>query len=141
MELKNHRDLETIKFGQQLVFDAYGCDYEVMDSITECTKILNELVDLIKMRKLLEPVVVNASPNTAVGGEDPGGNSGFVIVQESHISIHTFSKRGFVTIDVYSCKSFDETLVIDYLRNKLKPKDFDTLSLGRGLKYPKENIY
>jgi len=37
--------------------------------------------------------------------KDPGGWSGFVIIAESHISIHTFPARRFVSIDVYTCKN------------------------------------
>ena len=35
------------------------------------------------------------------------GVSGFVIIAESHISVHTFPDRGYVNIDVFSCKEFD----------------------------------
>ena len=35
------------------------------------------------------------------------GVSGFVLIAESHISIHTFPHRQYVNIDIFSCKSFD----------------------------------
>ena len=129
------------KFGQQLIFDAYGCDYEVLNSAKECKNILENIVHIAKMHKLIEPIVIQADSNAEVGGKDPGGFTGFVIIQESHISIHTFTKRGFVTIDVYSCKDFAALDVIDYLVSKLKPQDYDVLNMQRGLKYPLANIY
>lgn len=35
----------------------------------------------------------------------PGGWSGFAVIQESHISIHTFPERGFLSADVYTCRN------------------------------------
>lgn len=140
-ELMLFNDTKAIKFGQHLIFDAYGCDYDSLNSIDTTVKVLNKLVEIAGMHKLMEPYVVNASPNTAVGGKDPGGNSGFVIIQESHISIHTFAKRGFVTIDIYSCKEFETQEIIKYLKEEYNPKDVDLLKLDRGLKYPVKNIY
>ena len=54
------------------------------------------------MHAINEPVVVEVGPKNR---KDPGGLSGFVMIAESHISFHTFPKRGFVTIDVYTCQN------------------------------------
>ena len=47
----------------------------------------------------------------AVKWLDPGatieGISAFVMIAESHISIHTFPEKDYVFMDVFSCKSFD----------------------------------
>ncbi len=124
-----------------MIFDAYDCPYDLLNSQAVCLKVLNKLVELGKMKKLIEPYVVQASQNESFGGKDPGGHSGFVIIQESHISIHTFAKRGFVTIDLYSCKEFETDEVIEYLQKTFKPKNYDVLKIERGLKYPADNIY
>lgn len=138
---KNYKDDNTIKFGSHLMFDAYGCDCDKLDSVSYCTRVLNKCVEICKMNRLIDPVVIKVTPNTAVGGKDPGGCSGFVIIQESHISLHSFSKRGFVTMDVYSCKEFDPKETIKYLNKAFGAKDCNVLVLDRGLKYPKDNIY
>lgn len=138
---KEYIDNLTVKFGSHLIFDAYGCSYDKLEDLEFCKKVLNDCVEICRMTKLTEPMVIKATPNTAVGGKDPGGNSGFVIIQESHISMHTFSKRGFLTMDVYSCKEFDPTSVINYLKTAFEAKDTDIIVLDRGLKYPKDNIY
>lgn len=69
------------------------------------------------MKKMTEPYVIKATSNEFMGGKDPGGFSGFVIIQESHISIHTFAKRGFATVDLYSCKNFEPESAVEYLKN------------------------
>src|SRR5690348_6033564 len=101
-------------FGLHVMFDAYNCSKEALDSRDLVEKILNELPEVIGMKKLIDPVVLFAEGNDK---RDPGGWTGFVVIQESHISIHTFVKRGFVTADVYTCKDFDPQIAIDYLKN------------------------
>ncbi|MCX6783537.1 MAG: adenosylmethionine decarboxylase [candidate division WWE3 bacterium] len=129
------------KFGEHLTYDAYGCSYQALSNMELCFDVLNDLVKLAKMRKLTEPVIIKADGNTTLGGKDPGGFSGFVIIEESHISIHTFAKRGFITLDVYSCKPFEEGKIVEYLNKTFEAKDFDVTKTSRGLKYPNENIY
>ena len=55
------------------------------------------------MTKVTEPAV-----HTYHGPQPQDwGVSGFVIIAESHISVHTFPDRGHVNVDIFSCKEFD----------------------------------
>lgn len=128
-------------FGEHLIFDAYGCDFNSLSNMETCYDVLNNLVKLAEMTKITEPVIIKSEGNMTLGGKDPGGFTGAVFIQESHITIHTFAKRGFVTIDLYSCKEFNTSKIIDYLVDIFKPKDKDILHFKRGMKYPKDNIY
>jgi len=131
----------TIKFGSHLIYDAYGCNPKKLDDLEYCKKVLNNLVEIAGMRKLAEPMLIKADSNETLGGKDPGGVSGFVIIQESHISLHSFTRRGFVTIDLYSCKEFDAADVVTYLDKAFEAKNTDIIKMDRGLKYPSDNIY
>jgi len=124
-----------------LIFDAYGCDPKKLGSMEIVSDALNTMVELGQMNKFHEPYVLKADSNEVLGGKDPGGFSGFVMIHESHISMHTFTKRGFLTCDIYSCKKFEPEVMIKYLKDTFKPKDFDTIKMDRGLKYPAQNIY
>lgn len=132
---------ETVQFGEHMVYDAYGCPFEILNDEKLCEKILLDLCDLAGMHALSKPFILSTDGNTALEGKDPGGFSGFMIIEESHISVHTFVKRGYVTIDLYSCKEFNTNKPLAYLNNLLKPQNSDVLKMTRGLKYPKENIY
>ena len=131
----------TIKFGSHLIYDAYGCNPKKLDDLEYCKKVLNNLVEIAGMRKLAEPMLIKADSNETLGGKDPGGVSGFVIIQESHISLHSFTRRGFVTIDLYSCKEFIASNVVNYLDKAFEAKNTDIIKMDRGLKYPSDNIY
>jgi len=138
--LGKRRKTATIKFGNHLIFDGYNCDFRKLDNETHIIKVLNDLVRISKMKKISDPVIVKADGNEALGGKDPGGYSAFILIQESHISIHTFTRRKFITVDVYTCKEFEARPVIDYLINAFKVKDSDILKIDRGLKYPAKNL-
>ena len=124
-------------FGLHLMLDAYNCDPKVLNDANVVYKLLDELPEKIGMKKLIKPYVVFAEANDK---KDPGGWSGFVIIQESHIAIHTFIKRRFITVDVYSCKPFDTDFAIDYFTKIFRTNDIESEVEIRGKKYPPENI-
>ncbi len=126
-------------FGEHLMIDGYGGDPLLLNSEELVTKILTELPGKLDMHALTAPYVVSAPDNEK---RDPGGWSGFVIVAESHISLHTFPKRGFVSIDVYTCKQgMDRAYITKYFENAFTLKELETNFVIRGKKYPEQNIH
>jgi S-adenosylmethionine decarboxylase len=124
-------------FGLHLMLELYNCDPKVLSDKSLVKRVLDELPEEIGMHKLIDPVVVFAQSNEK---RDPGGWSGFVIIQESHISLHTFIRRRFVTADVYSCKQFDAMQAIAYFKKIFHTDDIEYSIEQRGIKYPQENI-
>jgi len=132
--MKKHK---TIPFGVHLMLEAYDCDPKVLNDANVVYNVLNNLPAKIHMTKMTLPYVVFTPGNDK---KDPGGWSGFVIIQESHISLHTFVKRRFVTVDVYSCKEFDTDVAVAYFKKMFKTDDVEYKVEIRGTRYPKENI-
>jgi S-adenosylmethionine decarboxylase len=64
------------------------------------------------------------------------GISGFVLIAESHIAIHTFPDRGYVWIDVFSCKPFDGDDAVRIATEEFELDDARVNTLERGLEYP-----
>jgi S-adenosylmethionine decarboxylase len=128
---------KTIPFGLHVMMDMYNCSPEVLNDKDLVLNILQTLPEKLGMHILTQPVVTFAQPN---GKKDPGGWSGFVMIQESHISIHTFIKRRFVTMDIYSCKQFDSEACIKYFKKVFKTDDVEVEVEVRGKKYPAEDI-
>lgn len=126
-------------FGEHLTIDGYRGKKELLNSKEIVFKVLDELPNKIGMNKLAKPVVYRALPN---GKKDPGGWSGFVVINESHISIHTFPERGFVSADVYSCKNgLDTKFILNYFKGVFNLQDIEQNFIKRGTRYPKSNIY
>ncbi len=102
--------------GKHLLLDLKYFDKEVMNSKEEIKDVLNNCVSKISMTPLIEPVVVD-------GAEHNKGVTSFVIIETSHISIHTFSDKDKIAFDLYSCKDYDENRIIEYLLDKFKDSE------------------
>lgn len=131
-------EMKQAHFGEHLTLDGYGGSYEKLDDRELVLSCLLELPEKLGMHPLAEPVVYAAADNQL---RDPGGWSGFVVIAESHISIHTFPKRRFVSIDAYTCKNgMDTGIAIEYFREKFDLDETETNLVIRGKKYPQENF-
>jgi len=92
-------------------------------------RILRELPGLIDMSILLGPYVVEGVPG------NPGW-TGFVVIDKSHISVHTFTETRTVSVDVYSCKPFDAEAALAYLRRAIHFGIMTTQTLTREVSTP-----
>ena len=125
-------------FGEHITIDGYGGSPKLLDSEEVVSSALIEICDALNMHPLIKPKVIHVSDNHI---KDPGGWSGFVIISESHVSIHTFPKRRFLSADVYTCKNgVDQKFVIDFFKKKFRLKTVETHFIKRGLKYPEHNL-
>ena len=84
------------------MLDGYGADKDKLEDKKTLLEVLDALPKKVGMYPISDVVVTEVGPNNK---KDPGGISGFVMIAESHISIHTFPNREFVTIDVYTCNN------------------------------------
>ena len=125
-------------FGEHLMIDGYGGSYEKLNDQSFVLSCLQELPEKLGMKKLADPEVYFAEGNDK---KDPGGWSGFVVIMESHISVHTFPARGFVSIDVYTCQNdIDRDRIVGYFSDKFDLSDTEVNFVVRGTKYPAENV-
>ena len=108
-------------FGEHLTIDGYQGEYTRLNDKELVLRCLTELPDILGMHKLASPEVYFAQGNN---GKDPGGWSGFVVIAESHISVHTFPERAFVSIDVYTCQNgIDASMITKYFVDMFQLKE------------------
>jgi S-adenosylmethionine decarboxylase len=126
-------------FGVHLTLDGYGGSLELLADGEHVRRCLGELPERLEMHKLAEPLLVELDQ---LSPKDPGGVSGFVMIAESHISIHTFPLRGFVSADVYTCQnSLDTEQICQYFADAFGLQDLEVNLVKRGTRYPRHNIY
>ena len=126
-------------FGEHLTIDGYGGNEEALNNKETVFECLDKLPELLGMHKMSTPELYHSDGNDI---KDPGGWTGVVTIAESHISVHTFPKRGFVSADVYTCKNgMDNDFIIKFFTEKFGLKDVETHFIKRGTRYPDENIY
>ena len=135
-ETKSKPRVDTENFGVHLMLDAYFGDEAKLNDMGLVYTVLDELPVLLGMHKIIIPYVVRADANDK---KDPGGYSGFVMIAESHISIHTFPKKGFASIDVYTCQSkLDTKKICSYFEQQFGFQELEIRDTKRGLKFPKQ---
>ncbi len=86
-----------------LAVDGYGGDPEKLRDEDLVFRFLDEYPHVIGMTKMMPPQVYRYRGKVA----EDWGVSGFVLIAESHISVHTFPDRGYLNVDIFSCKDFD----------------------------------
>lgn len=114
-----------------LLIDGFGGDVEKMKDADFVYRFLDTFPSEIGMNKITTPLV------TTYHGpkEEDWGVSGFVIIAESHISVHTFPERAYVNIDVFSCKDFNHEQALTQIREIFSLDQAKLWVIGRGLDY------
>lgn len=121
--------MKSTSYGLHLILDGYGAPEGRLSDIANLYRFLSDLPSHIGMRRVGMPQVLEVTE------EGIAGLSGFVFIMESHISVHTYAERGFITLDVYSCKSFDPQDVVSYARSHFEVEDIDVKIIERGLRF------
>ena len=124
-----------IGFGPHLMVDGYQANYEVLSSVEAITNFLDELPKEIGMTKIMPPYVFKYD-----GGDKPEdwGVSGFVIIAESHISIHTFPEKEYFSLDIFSCKDFDMDKAVRIIKEYFNTDNLEIRTTNRGTEFPRD---
>lgn len=114
-----------------LVIDGYGGDIDKMWDEDLVQDFLYRYPTSLDMTRISEPNVLTYE---APKSED-SGVSGFVIIAESHISIHTFPRKDYINIDIFSCRPFDHERALDDVKDLFELTEVKTWLLDRGLEW------
>jgi len=121
-------------FGPHLTMDMYGCNKKKLKDVNFVSTFLDELPSMIGMTKIMPPYTFSYS---GLKPED-WGVSGIVLIAESHISMHTFPEKNYVSLDIFSCKDFDVEAAVDIIASKFEAKTYEKNFLMRGRHFPKD---
>jgi len=115
-----------------VTIDGFGGDPERLANAEIVRNLLERYPGRIGMTKIAPPHVQRYV------GEKPQdwGISGFVLIAESHISIHTFPEHRYLWMDIFSCKGFDAAQAVEDVRQEFDLAGMRTHVLKRGLEYP-----
>ena len=114
-----------------LALDGYTGATEKLQDLEFIRRFLDEYPDSIGMTKITPPHVYTYT------GRKPQdtGISGFVLIAESHISVHTFPDRSHINIDVFSCMDFDTEKALEEIRQVFTMSEVRTWTMERGLEH------
>jgi S-adenosylmethionine decarboxylase len=119
-------------YGPHLMLDLNDCNSAILDDLEACFRLLNELPEKIGMTKITQPYVFRYS---GLIPEDEG-ITGVTVIAESHISLHTYPKKNFVFVDIFSCKPFDVEKARDHVIQFFQSKSPSVHIQERGAAFP-----
>jgi len=111
-----------------LMLELYGCDRQLLSNEPLVRRVLDEYPEHVEMEKV-SPVhlyqIETSNPLDA-------GLSGFVVIAQSHISLHAWPEYGEVDIDIRSCKEFSQEAAIAFAKTMFQTDDVEAHFVVRG---------
>jgi len=109
--------------GIHLLLEYWGCDVGVLDDLVGIKEAMTEAARATRARivgSIFEPFV-------------PQGVTGVVVIEESHLSIHTWPEKGYAAVDSYTCGQCDPRRAHEVLVKRLRAKRHAMMRIRRGL--------
>ncbi len=109
--------------GSHIILDLHNCNADKLD-------------DADYLKDMLEKAAIEAKAKiirTVFHRYHPQGVTGFCLVAESHLSIHTWPEYGFAAVDIFMCgkEGFPEK-AREYIRNALEGEEGYVMAIPRG---------
>jgi len=108
--------------GRHLLVEYMGCDGQVLN-------------DVVRIEELMKRAAIEARTHIVASvfkPFEPHGVSGVVVVEESHLSIHTWPEVGYAAVDFFTCGDSIPTRAHEVLKEGLRSQHFETLFVERG---------
>ena len=110
--------------GRHLLIDLYDCDAKLLDDATYIEDQLRQAAQVAGAR-ILDAIFHRFSPH---------GVTGVLVVQESHLAVHTWPERGYAAIDLFTCGSeIDPWLAYQALKRAFAAGRDNAVEVNRGL--------
>lgn len=112
------------QLGRHILVEYYNCDKNILKDHALIEKYMKEAA-----------VAANATIVTSCFHKfNPWGVSGAVIIQESHLTIHTWPEYGYAAVDVFTCgDTVNPWVGFDYLEKALKSQRSESTEVARGV--------
>ena len=109
--------------GRHILVEYYGCSQRILTDAA----LLEEVV--VKAAKDAGATVLNSTFHHF----SPVGTSGVVVIQESHLAIHTWPEFGYAAVDLFTCgDQINPWISYESLKESLKSEWASPLELLRG---------
>lgn len=108
--------------GIHATWDVYNCNAEKLSFVPYIKESLHTITATLNLEEL----------NEAFKQFEPIGVTGFILLAESHISIHTWPEHNYAAVDVFSCKEFDANVVTALLKKLFESNKIELNKLNRG---------
>jgi S-adenosylmethionine decarboxylase len=111
-----------------LMLELYHCDREVLSDEPLVRRVLDEYPARIGMEKVSPVHLYDIQTSNPLDD----GLSGFVVIAQSHVSLHAWPEYGEVDIDICSCKEFSQEDAIAFAKEMFQTDDVEAHFVVRG---------
>jgi S-adenosylmethionine/arginine decarboxylase-like enzyme len=111
-------------YGKHLILSGRGCNDNILD-IPKMEEFIRTLVKKIDMVAYGQPIVARFGQGIEIG------LSAVQLIETSAITIHTNDQARDMYLDVFSCKSFSEQTVLDFVNKTFNPKGINYQTILR----------
>lgn len=109
--------------GKHILLELYDCPEGKLDDIPFLEK------TLVDTAEVMNATVVN----TNFHHFNPYGVSGVVVIQESHLTIHTWPEYNYAAVDIFTCGDLDLEAGTAYLVKTIEAQSYLDKMLSRGI--------
>ncbi len=111
-----------------LMLELYGCKRELLTDEPLIRRTLDEYPARVGMEKVSPVHLYDIETSNPLDA----GMSGFVVIAQSHISLHAWPEYGEVDIDICSCKEFSQEDAIAFAKEMFQTDDVEAHFVVRG---------
>lgn len=109
--------------GNHILVEFSGCSPEIMNEVSTIEK------SMVDAAEKAGATVINSTFHHF----SPYGVSGVVVIQESHLAIHSWPEYGYAAVDLFTCgDQVDAWLSFDHLKECFKAQKYSALEMRRG---------
>jgi S-adenosylmethionine decarboxylase len=123
--LQDARSSREPGIGCHLLADLFGVEAALLADAGLLRQLLLDAVARSGLRAVAEPVIVSFQPGAGV--------TGFVVLAESHIAVHSYPERGYLAVDIFTCGPHaDPGAALAAIADRLRPKRTESHRHVRG---------
>jgi S-adenosylmethionine decarboxylase len=105
-----------------LMLEVYNCNREILTDAALLRRVLDEYPGRVEMEKVSPVHLYDIETSNPLDA----GMSGFVVIAQSHISLHAWPEYGEVDIDICSCKEFSQEDAIAFAKEMFQSDDVES---------------
>ncbi len=123
LTIKKQKMGEAMVVGRHIIAEFYGVDKDLISQEKKVREILERVSDKVKFSKV----------GSLYKQFNPHGVTGVILIEESHISIHTWPEHELVNLDIFSCGHIEDVhKAFELFLEEFKPKSYRHYVLDRG---------
>lgn len=109
--------------GRHILVEFYECSEEILNDVHVIEQ------SMVDAAKEAQATVINSTFHHF----SPYGVSGVVVIQESHLAIHTWPEFRYAAVDIFTCGTeVDPWIAYDYLKKAFKSAHGSAMEINRG---------